>query len=158
MKKYYLSFLACAITCSFSCNKELVQEKALSKAVPEFNVVYGEAKVQMLALLEKDPIFINYIKSVIAIEKEHRAMIDKNPNFNFEKGKTLSNPKSEAELISTMKTTGYTDPESLIAKTKESKVKLLEVYKKYPDFTKSLTSEEKKAFFTKVIKKITAEK
>lgn len=152
--KNNILILAYASIFFFSCNKDIVQESIKPNEAIEFKVISGAEKAQMLSNMEKDPIFLDYIKSVVDIEKYHKSMVEKNPNFNYKKGKKSSNPKTENELITSMKASGYSDPEGLIKMTKESQKRLIEVYKKYPSFTKSLDREEKKEFFTKVINKI----
>ena len=110
-----------------------------------------DQKDDLLVAMAKEPMFKDYLKSIIAIEEFHRQSLAKSNNYDFNKYKTLPKATSEKEFIHGLKSVGFNDPEEFVLLTKKASKKLQEVYKKYPMFSKSFTNEEKKAFFRKNI-------
>lgn len=155
MKKNYLIMCGLALALA-SCNKDVVTatspEKS-SKAI-EFQVIQGNQKATLLSQMSSDKLFIDYIKTIMDVEKYHQQLLENSPNFDIKKQKELPKAKSEKELVERMKTVGYINPETLIEKFKNTRSKLIEVYKKYPEFAKSFTDEEKKEFYKKTINQI----
>lgn len=146
MKKHYLLLIP-IIAVTVSCNKEAVTKEKLS--VQSFSTakpLYGKERATMISSISKDQLFQDYLASLVDIQNTYTAQLNKIKNFDAEKLKA-EKPKNENEYISSYKNAGFSDPELLVKKYKQAKDKLAKLYEKYPNFSNSMSDEEKKAFF-----------
>ena len=134
-----------------ACTKELTRstESNLVAPTPKLTALAPQEKEQLLSSIAADPKFTDYLKSLIALQNYYQEQLTKNKNFDFAKSKQLPKPNTEAEWISGLKSVGFVDPETYLAKNKEAMAKWTEISNRYPLFTSSFTDTEKKAFFRK---------
>ncbi len=152
MKKNYL-LLAAFMTAFMACNKDVVTaDNAPTVSLSNSKILSGKEKAAMTNSISNDPLFEDYLKSLIDIQKSYAGQYSQIKNYDAAKSKKMA-PKNEAELINGMRSLGFSSPETLIAKYKEANAKLARLYEKYPSFSKSMTSEEKKEFFKEATSK-----
>lgn len=108
-------------------------------------------KVSLLSTIAQDSDFINYIDAVVEYEAFHRSLLQTSKNYDPVKFNNAPKATSESEIVAKLQAAGVENPTQLIDKMKSVTEKWIYVSKKYPDFTRSFTDEEKKVFFRKHI-------
>jgi hypothetical protein len=157
MKKTYLLLLIPGVL-AISCQKGITNENSLPSSISDssthFTVVTGDQKTQMLSSMSVDSLFLDYMKTLIEVQKYYAELLLMSPNYDFKKKLSETKVTTEQELISRLKSAGMENPESLLAKINVAKQKLVIVYNKYPAFTRSLNELEKKVFYKSIIDKL----
>lgn len=154
MKKsiYFISGLGLFLG---ACTKELTNpldsSSRLEHSKVESSALTINQKEDLLAAMANDPLFKDYLKSIIAIEKFHSQTLLRSTAYNFKKYKEAQKPTNEKEFVAGLRNAGFNDPEEFLRLTKGANEILRAVYKKHPLFSKSFTNDEKKAFFRKNI-------
>ncbi|TCC93711.1 hypothetical protein EZ428_02770 [Pedobacter frigiditerrae] len=149
MKRTHLLLIA-LIAVLFACSKDLVTMKdAQVVSFANAKALVGEDKTIMLSSVSVDPLFQDYLSTLMDIQKTHNEQLNKAQKYDATKWKPAVQPKTETEYISHLKSLGFSNPELILAKYKEANGKLAKLYKKYPNFSNSLSKEEKEEFFKK---------
>ncbi|MCY1524528.1 hypothetical protein D9M68_594670 [compost metagenome] len=147
MKKNYL-LLGAFIALIIACNKEVMTKNDIVvESFVNAKKLSGKERTNMTNSISADPMFRDYLLTLVEIQKIHDDQFSKIKNYDAEKMKSAEKPKNEKEFIAQSKSAGFENPELILAKYKEATGKLAALYRKYPNFSNSLNEEEKKAFF-----------